>query len=212
MHGSVIRLRRRRLGLTQQDLAELLDVEQGTVSRWERGTEQPRPARVARLHNVLGKSSDSLHLQRSIAAVRADVLPSALVNADLAFAEGSRQTARHYRERGMDMERLIGLQFDRFADMVGMPEVAKYLDEAELREGGALLFRFTVNNRGRGHTTVIEPLFEDGTFVGTFNYIARYFDFPVTDRVSLEHVDFLPVSGEGTTVEFMRGPHAHLIA
>lgn len=181
------------------------------MSRWERGLEQPRPYRVARLYDILGRSSDSIHLQRSIAAVRADVLPSALLSSELLLKEGSRQTAEHYRKRGIQMERLIGLSFEQFVDMSGMPDLAKYLAEAELREGGALLFRFTINHRGRGHTTVIEPLFEDGTFIGTFHYISRYFDFPQNDEVSLEHVDFLPVSGEGTSVEFMRGRYAALL-
>ena len=209
MHGSVIRMRRRRLGLTQQALSDLLDVEQGTVSRWERGTERPRPARMKQLNEVLGGASEGIRLERSLAVVRADVLPSALLDPGLVFREGSRRTAQHYRERGMDMDDLLGLSFDAFADTFGMPEVSRYLAEAEYRDGGALLFRFTINNRGRGHTTVAEPLFEDGVFVGSLNYLSRQFEFPKNDHVSLEHADFLPVSGEGTTIEFMRGPLAH---
>ncbi|MGP1358791.1 helix-turn-helix domain-containing protein [Roseicyclus sp.] len=208
MHGSMIKSRRRRLGLTQEALADLLDVDQGTISRWERGVERPRPSRVSQLNDILGRGADAFHFRRSIAIVRADVLPSALLDSGLVFAEGSSRTERHYRERGRDMAELVGLPFDGFADMVGMPEVAIYLAEAEYTEGGALLFRFTINNRGRGHTTVAEPLFEDGEFVGSLHYISRYFDFPENDEVTLEHADFVPVSGDAAPIEFMRGPRA----
>ncbi|MEY8841796.1 helix-turn-helix transcriptional regulator, partial [Cribrihabitans sp. XS_ASV171] len=37
-----IRWFRRRIGWTQLDLAERLGVDQGTISRWERGVEAPR--------------------------------------------------------------------------------------------------------------------------------------------------------------------------
>jgi len=35
--------RRRALGLTQEELAALLDIDRSTVVRWERGTTQPLP-------------------------------------------------------------------------------------------------------------------------------------------------------------------------
>lgn len=43
MTGEEIRTRRQQAGLSQVELARLLDVDVGTVSRWERGAMQPRP-------------------------------------------------------------------------------------------------------------------------------------------------------------------------
>ena len=53
MDGSAIRQLRRRLGITQRQLADRLNVDQGTISRWERGVEGPRPAREAALRDML---------------------------------------------------------------------------------------------------------------------------------------------------------------
>ena len=45
-HGGVIRYLRRRVGLTQEELAHALGITVGTVSRWEKG--RFRPSRLAR--------------------------------------------------------------------------------------------------------------------------------------------------------------------
>jgi tetratricopeptide (TPR) repeat protein/transcriptional regulator with XRE-family HTH domain len=52
--------RRKALGLTQEDLAELLGVEQTTVRRWERGTTEPKPLLRPRLARALKVSLDVL--------------------------------------------------------------------------------------------------------------------------------------------------------
>lgn len=44
--GGVIRYLRRRVGLTQEELAHALGITVGTVSRWEKG--RFRPSRLAR--------------------------------------------------------------------------------------------------------------------------------------------------------------------
>lgn len=207
MEGRTIRERRRSLGLTQQALADLLDVDQGTVSRWERGVERPRPARVARLHDLIGRS-DARHLARSLAMLRNDLLPATLLDARLVLTQGSGQAVRHYRERGRDFGSLLGMSFDAFADRSGMPEVTDYLAEADYRRGGAFVFRFSVNNRGRGHTTIAEPLFDDGDFIGSFHYVTSYFEMPDRGGVSLERVDFISAVGDGGRVELMRGRDA----
>lgn len=57
-HGGVIRYLRRKVGLTQEELAHALGITVGTVSRWEKGRFHPsRLARTlimdfARTHNV----------------------------------------------------------------------------------------------------------------------------------------------------------------
>jgi tetratricopeptide (TPR) repeat protein/transcriptional regulator with XRE-family HTH domain len=52
--------RRKALGLTQEQLAELLDVERTTVTRWERGQAQPLPWLRPRLARALRVSADRL--------------------------------------------------------------------------------------------------------------------------------------------------------
>jgi transcriptional regulator with XRE-family HTH domain len=50
-----LRAARERAGLTQHQLARLIGVAGGErVSRWERGTSEPRPAILVRLAKVLG--------------------------------------------------------------------------------------------------------------------------------------------------------------
>jgi len=65
-------LRRVRIaaGLTQSDLAEMLNVDQATISRWERGAQMPDTATQTRLRELLFRGraiSDArlLHLVRS---------------------------------------------------------------------------------------------------------------------------------------------------
>ena len=58
--GEVIRLARMRRGLTQMQLARLLDVKQGTVGAWEIGYSFPRPKSMVRLCEVLEIPVDEL--------------------------------------------------------------------------------------------------------------------------------------------------------
>lgn len=59
--GETVRLRREERGLGQEQLAVALGVTQQTVSRWEKGLAQPRPARLVRLAEVLECDSALLH-------------------------------------------------------------------------------------------------------------------------------------------------------
>ena len=52
--------RRRALGLTQEDLAGLMEVERSTVARWERGTTQPLPWIRPKLARALQVPADQL--------------------------------------------------------------------------------------------------------------------------------------------------------
>ena len=55
--------RRKALGLTQEALAELVDVGRSTVVRWERGESEPLPSIRARLARALKVSAESLESQ-----------------------------------------------------------------------------------------------------------------------------------------------------
>lgn len=60
--GERLRTSRKRLGLTQGQLAELIPTDSGTVSRWERGEGYPQTQQLVRLSQVLGESIDYLVL------------------------------------------------------------------------------------------------------------------------------------------------------
>ncbi|WP_038762353.1 helix-turn-helix domain-containing protein [Burkholderia pseudomallei] len=61
--GTAIAEQRRARGLTQAKLAEMIELEQEAVSRWERGTRVPTLHRLQQLSDALGCSVDQL-LQR----------------------------------------------------------------------------------------------------------------------------------------------------
>lgn len=61
--GGRIAEKRRALGLTQEALADLMDVRAATVSRWERGDFLPPVADFVRLAEHLGASVDWLSAQ-----------------------------------------------------------------------------------------------------------------------------------------------------
>ena len=55
-----IKSAREKSGMTQQDLAMKLEIDQSTVSLWEVGKTQPRAKLLPRLANILGCSIDEL--------------------------------------------------------------------------------------------------------------------------------------------------------
>ncbi|HHT8992373.1 TPA: helix-turn-helix domain-containing protein [Burkholderia cenocepacia] len=61
--GTAIADQRRARGLTQAKLAEMIDLEQEAISRWERGTRVPTLHRLQQLSDALDCSVDQL-LQR----------------------------------------------------------------------------------------------------------------------------------------------------
>lgn len=52
--------RRKALGLTQESLAALLNVDRSTVARWERGKTEPQPWSRPKLAKVLRVTADRL--------------------------------------------------------------------------------------------------------------------------------------------------------
>lgn len=51
---------RKKTGMTQEQLAERLDVSRQTVSKWEAGQAQPEAGRIAGLADALGVTCDAL--------------------------------------------------------------------------------------------------------------------------------------------------------
>lgn len=58
-----IRQRRKEKGLTQIDLAKLMNVNQTAVSQWERGIVMPRMKKCIKLARILECSVDEIFIQ-----------------------------------------------------------------------------------------------------------------------------------------------------
>lgn len=58
--GDRLRRLRERQGLTQEELARLLETNTGTVSRWERGIGNPQALQLVQLAETLGATVDYL--------------------------------------------------------------------------------------------------------------------------------------------------------
>lgn len=58
--STALRQHRVARGLRQADLAELMGVDQSTISHWEHGTATPRSAALERLRAIFGTSAATL--------------------------------------------------------------------------------------------------------------------------------------------------------
>lgn len=208
IEGVLIKELRRRLGMTQRQLADRLQVDQGTVSRWERDVEAPRPARSAELQKLLLRDESRRAMLRSLAFVKHDYLPSTLLDNRLRLVELSASGRRHFIERGRDPDALIGMSLERYSDRIGKPAFLDTVRESGLLNGDCLLFRFVTNFKGRGHTTVYEPIFEDGHLIGVLNYVTSYFDLPPQQQESLELIEAVLVDDPSHAEVLHRGPNA----
>ena len=75
--GGVVRSVRLRAGYSQQQLSEILNVSQRTVSRWERGDDNPSIAQQKRLRDLGWEPPGSL-LRSLVSAVQMCPVPRAL--------------------------------------------------------------------------------------------------------------------------------------
>ncbi len=57
---NVIAQKRKELGMSQQNLADLAGVDRTTVSKWEVGEAKPRASVLIKLKNILGCSIDEI--------------------------------------------------------------------------------------------------------------------------------------------------------
>ena len=194
--------------MTQRQFAEQLKVDQGTISRWERGTESPRPARHAAIQALLLRDQSRRAMLKSVAFVRHDYLPSTLLDGKLRLVEASVSGKRHFTARGQDPDALVGMSLERYSDRIGKPGFLTAVRESGLLDGDCLLFRFVSNFRGRGHATVYEPIFEDNELVGVLNYITSYFDLPVEEKETLELIEIVRMEDPSRASIIYRGPNA----
>lgn len=171
-------------------------MDQGTVSRWERGVDVPRPRREGELRRLLLKEGENLLLTRNLAIVRLDMFPSTLLDRKLRLVELSASAKAHYKSRDIDPNALLGKTFEAHAHQRGHPALLEHLRASGLMKGDALMFRFSLNRQGAGHTTIWEPLVEDGQVIGVLNWVSEYFEFSENAENSIERVDYIPKDGQ----------------
>lgn len=209
MDGHLIKRLRAGLGLTQTQLAEIVQVDQGTVSRWERGVERPRPRYLAVLRDLSLQDEAARHRRKCLAMLRNNVVPCVLLDRECRLLEISELGVRHYREKhGVDIRKQIGTTMESHADRVGIPENWTYMRRSGLLTGDAMLVRTAINVRGHGHQTLYEPIIEDSEVVGVFGTLIREVPLPGNDEVSVERFDVMRADSLDGMMALHRGGRA----
>lgn len=195
LEGKTIRRLRTGRGLTQGQLAEILDVGQGTVSRWERSIERPRPRYVAALRDLFLRDDEARFRSRCMALMRNNLVAAGLmdVKTGCRLSSISSLGAQHYlRKHGIDIRRQIGtITMESHADRVGLPEWWEAMAASGLLKGEAIAARMAMNIRGQGHVTLYEPIMDEGEVVAVFCALQKELVLPDNDEVSLERFDVL---------------------
>ncbi|MCR9157947.1 MAG: helix-turn-helix transcriptional regulator [Rhodobacteraceae bacterium] len=207
--GILIRDLRKRLGMTQRQLAEQLHVDQGTISRWERGVEAPRPSRQLELQTLLMRDHDRRAMQRALAFIEQDLLPSTLLDSQLRLIALSASAREHILSRGKNPDALIGMSLDRYSDRFGAQVLLKHFARSGFMDGDCLFLRFVQNYHGRGHVTVYEPVLEDGRVVGVLNFVTKYFEFSGNQGNEIEAIEIIPTGDPSKATLVHSGPNAN---
>lgn len=144
-------------------------------------------------------------MRRSLAIVRQNYLPATLLDRRLRLLEVSASGSRFFREAGRQPEALIGVDFERYAERIGVVPLYEALVGSGFLAGDVLLFRFVTNNGGRAHVTVFEPIFADGGLVGVLNFISARFDLPARPGPAVELVEVVRTEDPSRAIHLYRG-------
>lgn len=203
---STIKDFRRRLGWTQWDLAERLNVDQGTVSRWERGIESPRPSTASALRDLILREDDLRAMKRFKAMMAHSLQPMCFIDESARLRGFNAHTLEKYaRDYGLDLSSHVGLEWERHAEILSMESSWEVFRDSGFMRGDLMLARFYVNVRGKGHVTQYEPIFELGKLVGLGATLIGRFDFPANDEVTLERAEVVHADAPGEIVDIHRG-------
>jgi len=176
--------------MTQIELSEALDVDQSTVSRWERGVEQPRPRTFSALRDLLMKNrrDDATSFYRALVA--GNLAPAVLYDESHRLVDFSDLAEEHYRSRlGLSLRSQIGWDVERHANRVGLQHAWEAFQKAGLGREDVLWLRMIINYKGMGHATIVRPFYTDGDFAGWSAHTAMSFDFPKNNEYTLERLE-----------------------
>ncbi len=178
--------------MTQNDVAAALQVDQGTVSRWERGKESPRPNNLAALRDLIQSDSEKRSKSRLRAYMSGNMYSIMFLNTRARIAKASPLCVEHYfKGFGLDIADHFGKTFYRHTELVGRDHLNQLVSESNALKGDTLLVRTWSNVRGVASCNVFEPIFEHGTFVGTAGYLASQHRIESNNEITLEKVEVI---------------------
>ncbi|WP_255572199.1 DNA-binding transcriptional regulator [Celeribacter sp. PS-C1] len=158
-----VRWLRRKLGMTQIDLAEKLNVDQTTVSRWERGIEEPRPASYMALRDLLVAFDDRRVIQRQLAVIQNDLVIGGLADDKMRIWHFSERDREHnIKHFNVDLKSHLGWELARHAAYSGRSELWERMTKAGVGGEDLLLLRTEVHYADTTHVNHWEPCYEDG--------------------------------------------------
>ena len=96
----MIRKFRRRAGLKQQALADMLDCDQTAISQWERGVNRPSLALQSRLLELIALDQRGMEDLRLFTAIERSPGIHALLGDDLRILTGSSDFWDYYKHLG----------------------------------------------------------------------------------------------------------------
>lgn len=202
-----IRRLRKRAGLTQEALAELIGVEQGTVSRWERNVERPRPRSEIALRKRLLVDLEQHATLRQLALIRNNAVTGAVFNAENRMSEISDRAMRFSMERdGYDLRDALGKSLRQLTPELSSDLAWDVVRRSGLLDGSALLVRFFVSTEGFSHLTHYETFYQDGKYAVLVAYIARSVPAgPKLPPPNLRYAEALHFDDLNTMQEIYRG-------
>ena len=169
---------RREKGLKQEALAYMLNVDQTTISRWERGKDNPSLAIEKRLRDLFWKKEDSA-LDAAVRMVRSSPLRATIVLPGTRIVEISDPYADYHGFSRQEMKGNLLREFlgDRFYEkyMVPVGEIGIYSGDVARVEYIASV-RMADGKKGYSHSSIVPIFGSSGTYaVSQSQFVPRSF-------------------------------------
>jgi len=157
---------RREKGLKQEALAYMLNVDQTTISRWERGKDNPSLAIEKRLRDLFWKKEDSA-LDAAVRMVRSSPLRATIVLPGTRIVEVSDPYADYHGLSRQEMKGVLLRKFlgDRFYEkyMVPVGKVGIYSGDVARVEYTAGV-RMKDGTQGYSYSSIVPIFGSSGTY------------------------------------------------
>lgn len=146
---------RQRQGLSQTALAQVLGVDQTSVSRWERGVDVPRLTLRTRLRELMRNQRQPLQDAAIMARVRYAAWPTSLVRRGAIFLEVSKSIAAEVGYEGGDLRG--SSIYGRFGDLAD--DVTAHWEKTGIFDGDvAATISVNAIKDAQGETTFVRTL------------------------------------------------------